>query len=144
MDVEGLHLCVRHVAALALELLIGLQVGAEPEQLDGAVWVVTIVHLVQTCTHPENRRIRRSPSISCLRPLGWCGLTSKLIEMISNVEGLVIVAGVLVVNKLDASWKEKQLCLDDRRHTRVHSICLFPFYNSDPSFALIKLTSRLC
>lgn len=35
-------------------------------------------------------------------------LTSKLIEMVPNVEGLIIVASILVVNELYISCKEKQ------------------------------------
>lgn len=42
-------------------------------------------------------------------------LTSKLIEMVPNVVGLVIVPSVLVVNELYIAWREKQRCLD-RRH----------------------------
>lgn len=39
-------------------------------------------------------------------------LTSKLIEMVPNVEGLIIVASILVVNELYISCKEKQYFLD--------------------------------
>lgn len=39
-------------------------------------------------------------------------LTSKLVEMVPNVVGLVIVPCVLVVNELYIAWKERQPCLE--------------------------------
>lgn len=47
LDVENLHLSVSHPTALALVLLICLQVGAEPLQLKVPIWVVAIIHLIQ-------------------------------------------------------------------------------------------------
>lgn len=38
--------------------------------------------------------------------------TSKLIEMVPNVVGLVIVPSIFVVNELYSAWKEKEICLD--------------------------------
>lgn len=40
--------------------------------------------------------------------------TSKLVEVVPNVVGLVIVPSVLVVNELDTSCKDEQHCLDKR------------------------------
>jgi len=90
LDVKNLHLSVCYFIALAFELLIGLQVGAEPLQLKGSLRVVTIIHLIQA---------------------------GKLIEMVPNVVGLVIVPSILVVNELYIAWREKQVCLD-RRHRK--------------------------
>lgn len=73
LDIENLHLPVGHFTGLAFVLLIGLKVGVEPLQLKGPLWVVTIIHLIQAC---------------------------KLIEMVPNVVGLVIVPSILVVNEL--------------------------------------------
>lgn len=73
LDIKNLHLAVSHFTALAFVLLIDLQVGADPLQLKGPIWIVTIIHLIQA---------------------------SKLIEMVPNVVGLVIVPSVLVVNEL--------------------------------------------
>lgn len=59
-------------------------------------------------------------------------LTRKLIEMIPNVVGLVIVPSILVVNELYIAWKEKQRCLDrdtGSRHT-MKMLC-FPFDYSE-------------
>lgn len=49
LDIKSVHLSVSHLTALAFVLLIGLQVGAEPLQLKGPIWVVAIIHLIQTC-----------------------------------------------------------------------------------------------
>lgn len=48
LDIKNFHLSVSHIAALAFVLLIGFQVGAQPLQLKGPLWVVTIIHLIQT------------------------------------------------------------------------------------------------
>lgn len=55
-------------------------------------------------------------------------LTSKLIEMIPNVVGLVIVPSIFVVNELYIAWKKKQHCLDRDTRSRHKMIMLcFPF-----------------
>lgn len=92
LDVKSVHLSVGHHAALAFILLKCLQVGAQPLQLEGPLRVVTIIHLIQA---------------------------SKLVEMVPNVVGLVIVPSVLVVNELYMAWREKQRCLDKRHRKKT-------------------------
>lgn len=54
-------------------------------------------------------------------------LTSKLIEMVPNVVGLVIVPSIFVVNELYIAWKEKQQVLDRGTGSRHKMIMLrFP------------------
>lgn len=56
-------------------------------------------------------------------------LASKLIEVVPNVEGLVIVPSILVVNELYISCKEKQHYLDRDTGSRDKMIVLiFPFH----------------
>lgn len=92
LDIKNLHLSIGHFVALAFVLLIGLQVGAEPLQLKGPLRVVTIIHLIQA---------------------------GKLIEMVPNVVGLVIVPSILVVNELYIAWRKKQICSDERHGKRL-------------------------
>lgn len=49
LDINNLHLFVSHFTSLAFVLLISLQVWAEPLQLKGPIWIVTIIHLIQAC-----------------------------------------------------------------------------------------------
>lgn len=51
-------------------------------------------------------------------------LTSKLIEMIPNVVGLVIVPSILVVNELYIAWRENQCCLDRDTGSRHNMIMM--------------------
>lgn len=51
-------------------------------------------------------------------------LTSKLIEMVPNVEGLIIVPSILVVNELYIPCKEKQYFLDRETGSRVKMLML--------------------
>lgn len=51
-------------------------------------------------------------------------LTSKLIEMVPNVEGLIIVPSILVVNELYISCKEKQYFLDRETGSKVKMLML--------------------
>lgn len=48
LNIKNFHLSVSHIVALAFLLLKGFQVGAQPLQLKGPLWVVTIIHLIQT------------------------------------------------------------------------------------------------
>lgn len=59
LDVKNLHLCVAHITALAFVLLIGFQVRAEPLQLKGPLWVVTIIHLIQAWSKQTNTQTHK-------------------------------------------------------------------------------------
>lgn len=76
LDVQDLHLRIGHLAALIFIFFISLQVRSQPLQLEAALRIQAVVHLIQTC---------------------------KFIEVVSNVVGLVIVPSVFVVNKFDMS-----------------------------------------
>lgn len=110
LDIDNLHLSVSHLTALAFVLLIGLQVRAEPLQLKGPFWIVTIIHLIQACnTQACSLKKKTHTQATAERMHHWAAdvvLTSKLIEMVPNVVGLVIVPSVLVVNELYISCKE--------------------------------------
>lgn len=120
LDINDLHLSVGHLTAVAFVLLVGLEVRAEPQELKGSIWIMAVIHLVQTLdvrTHTH----RHANSKTSQNSYGFCifkqmqadvVLTSKLIEMVPNVEGLIIVASILVVNELYISCKEKQYFLD--------------------------------
>lgn len=51
-------------------------------------------------------------------------LTSKLVEMVPNVERLIIVASILVVNELYISCKEKKYFLDRDTGSRAKMMLL--------------------
>ncbi len=133
MDIKNLHLLVSHFTALAFVLFISLQVRAEPLQLEDSIWVVTIIHLIQTCdtkTHLLNHHISKNTSNTsfCIHQEVQVSLTSKFIEVVPNVVGLVIVPSILVVNELYISWEEKQHCLNRDTPSRHKMIMLsFPF-----------------
>lgn len=76
LDVQDFHLSLGDLSALIFIFLIGLQIGSQPLQLEAALRIQAVVHLVQTC---------------------------KFIEVVPNVIGLVIVPSVFVVNKFDMS-----------------------------------------
>lgn len=134
LDIKNLHLAVSHFTALAFVLLIDLQVGADPLQLKGPIWIVTIIHLIQACNTQKHDKLNPHfvhTSFHTYQAVQVM-LTSKLIEMVPNVVGLVIVPSVLVVNELYIAWKEKQHCLDrdmGSRHTMI-MLC-FPLDYSD-------------
>lgn len=48
LDVNGLHLSVGHLTAVAFVLLVGLKVRAEPQELKGSIWIMAVIHLAQT------------------------------------------------------------------------------------------------
>lgn len=92
LDIEALHFSVSDCTTLAFVFLIGFEIRMQPLKLKVPPRVVTIVHFIQA---------------------------SKLIEMVPNVIGLVIVPSVLVVNELYIPWKQKRhhLDKDTRRQT---------------------------
>lgn len=58
-------------------------------------------------------------------------LTSKLVEVIPNVKGLVIVPSVLVVNELYTAWKQNHNGLESEiRCTNTMINFVLPFGNS--------------
>lgn len=48
LDINDLHLSVGHLTAVAFVLLVGLEVRTEPQELKGSIWIMAVIHLVQT------------------------------------------------------------------------------------------------
>lgn len=60
LDINDLHLSVGHLTAVAFVLLVGLEVRAEPQDLKGSIWIMAVIHLVQTLdvrTHTQTRKL---------------------------------------------------------------------------------------
>lgn len=118
LDINGLHLSVGHLTAVAFVLLVGLQVRAEPQELKGSIWIMAVIHLVETLAHTRTQTLKRHRAAMAFayskrhRHDTDVALTGKLIEMVPNVEGLIIVASILVVNELYISCEEKKYFLD--------------------------------
>lgn len=130
LDINGLHLSVGHLTAVAFVFLVGLKVRAEPQELKGSIWIMAVIHLTQTLrthawiqTDKLKNFIDQPWLLHIQRDADGC-LTSKLIEMVPNVEGLIIVASILVVNELYISCKEKKYFLDRDTGSRAKKMLL--------------------
>lgn len=106
LHVNDLHLPVSHFTCLALVLFVGLQVGAEPLQLKGPVWVVAVIHFIQAW-QKKHTPGQRGMAATCAL-VEEVARTGKLVEMVPNVVGLVIVPSVLVVNELYTFCKDER------------------------------------
>lgn len=61
LDINDLHLSVGHLTAVAFVLLVGLEVRAEPQELKGSIWIMAVIHLVQTLdvrAHTQTRKLK--------------------------------------------------------------------------------------